>query len=148
MRNRGLGAFPSVAILAPFVVLELCRENGLNIHAQIGEVIKNTDNRVAEFDGYTLRLTSPGFLALVASALKLTDSARDAAASIDSRVSVSPFLESLRYFRMNERGDLGKAPSRVPPSMCNRVFVYVFCKLVYVYFRFLRFGFINTPSRR
>ena len=137
-----------MAILAPFVVLVLCRENGLNIHAQIGEVIKNTDNRVAELDGYTLRLASPGFLALVASTLELADSARDAATSVDSRISVSPFLESLRYFRMNERGNLGKTPSRVPPSVCNRVFMYVFCKLVYVRFRFLRFGFINTPSRR
>ena len=65
-----------------------------------------------------------------------------------SRISVAPLLERLRDFRMNERGDLGKAPSRLPPSMCDRVLVDFLCKLVYCHFRFLRFGFINTPSRR
>lgn len=65
-----------------------------------------------------------------------------------SRISVAPLLERLRDFRMNERGDLGKAPSRLPPSMRDRVLVDFLCKLVYCHFRFLRFGFINTPSRR
>lgn len=148
MRYRDLGAFPSVAVFAPLVVLMLCHENGLNVHAHIGEVIENTDNRVAKLDGDSLRLASAGFLVLVARALKLADSARDAATPIDSRISVAPLLERLRDFRMNERGDLGKAPSRLPPSMRDRVLVDFLCKLVYCPFRFLRFGFINTPSRR
>lgn len=148
MRYRGLGAFPSVAVFASLVVLMFCHEHGLNVHAHIGEVIEDADNRVAKLDGDSLRLTSAGFLVLVASALELAHRARDTTTPVNSRIAVAPLLERLRHFRMNERGDLGKAPSRLPPSMRDRVFVDFLCKLVYCRFRFLRFGFINTPSRR
>lgn len=80
MRYRGLGAFPSVAVFAFFVVLMFCHEHGLNVHAHIGEVIEDADNRVAKLDGDSLRLASAGFLVLVARALELADSARDTTA--------------------------------------------------------------------
>ena len=146
-----LRTFPAVAVFAPLVVLVFRYERGLNIHAQIGEVIENADNRVAELNREPLGFARAIPVRLVARLRVFASRPGKAATTVNNRVSVPIFLESLGNLRMNERGNLGKtALSALPPTVSDGVFVYVFRKFVYCYsfcLRF-RFGFINTPSRR
>lgn len=45
-----------MSVLSPDVIGVFRLEDGLNIHAHIGEVIENPHNRVAKLHGYALRL--------------------------------------------------------------------------------------------
>lgn len=143
-----------MSIFTAFVVLVFGYENSLNIHAQIGEVIKNADNCVAELDGEALRLATALGFPLVAVLGVLTISTVKAATTVNQRLALAILLEGLGYLGMNERGNLGKATlAALPPTMSDRVFVYLSCVIVDRYSFFLlffvfRFGLINTPSFR
>ena len=91
-------------------------DNGVNVDPFRGCEIKNANNCVCELYGEPLGLTLPR-IALVAFVVMLAIFRVNSARSINERLSVPIFLESLRYFRVNEGGYLREFPRLFPPPM-------------------------------
>ena len=115
----------------------LCHDDGVNVYPKGGHEVEGAEDHVGQLDGDPLRLARALFLSsgvrvahVIANLVKSAILRRESTRSVDERISVPVFLESLGQLGMDQAKSLRERGRLFPPPMFDRVLVDFLCKLV------------------